>query len=238
MPSTADENALNPIHELIRRGHGAEARTALRQLISRKVPRPLLAQVAALLRRADLPWLALRLLNPIVRPTGKAAGFATEKEKAEYAAALAVIGASKEALELLRSIDAKEVPERLLYEAFALMAQWDYQATVPLLTRYVGVSSLTNYQRLVGKVNLAAALVHERQHLKADYLLKQLLFDTSLRRLSLMHGIALEQAAQSCIYQKNWSGAARFLQQANSALAGDKGTARSSCVSGPRWRRS
>lgn len=80
------------IDEHIKRGDFAGARVALEKFRRRRVPREFVVDVAALARRAFCPDLALRLLNPFVRPSRKSAATATEREKAEYSASLIRVG--------------------------------------------------------------------------------------------------------------------------------------------------
>ena len=214
--------SLSQIEALVRSGEGVEARAALRALMEKPVPRPLMAKSAALLRRADLPLAAIRLLNPIVHPAGRRVSTASDEEKAEYAAALSFIGAPKEALALLKTVDDKIVPERLLYEAYALISQWDYQGAIPRLAAYVQGRNLGSYQRIVGQVNLAAALVFERRQPQATYLLREIAAETSVRKLRRLHGITLELSAQDSLTRKDWAGTERLLTQAKQFLHGSQ----------------
>ena len=174
----------------IRAGELDLARSELRHVQSRKVPRALALQVAALAAgRADI---AIRILHPVVRPSNPSAQPASDLEKAEYAAALTYIGASDEALDLLSHLDSKEQPQVLLYHSFALFAQWDYRSAIPLLSGYIASPQLTDYQRLVGKVNLAAALINQNEHAAADRTIADILQATEEGNLQLLHGNALD----------------------------------------------
>ena len=159
---------IEKINELIVSGHGAEARRLLRSLVEKKVPRAERLSLATLARRSNLHGVALRPLNPVVRPTGKRRRSLTDKEKAEYAASLSYIGAAPEALAILRTVNADGVPESLLYQAFAHFSQWDYAAPIPLLRKYLQSSLITDYQRLIGKVNLLAASLRNGMAMSSD----------------------------------------------------------------------
>ncbi|MEZ4751610.1 MAG: hypothetical protein R3B54_13605 [Bdellovibrionota bacterium] len=210
---------LDPIDADIRGGRGKQAQAALQQCLAEGVNREDSAAFAALARRVSLHTEAIKLLNPIVRPTGKADYAATDAEKAEYAANLTYIGAHSEAVDLLTKIKTEKTPTALLYHAFALFAQWNYTDAIPLLEKYVGHPEIRGYWSIVGKVNLVAALVYERHTLKADFLLRQLLHNTSLTTSTFLYGNCLELAAQNFIHQKLWTKAEQFLNEAAGVLS-------------------
>lgn len=215
---TSYSQLADEIDALIRAGSANAARRKLGGLARRKVPRPDALPLASLARRANLPGLALRLLNPIVRPSAKHVARASEAEAAEYAASLVRVGAVAEALEILKSIDGARHPEALLFESFALMTQWDYAATIPLLTRYLASPGLDAYAKLVGKVNLAAALVQERRHAPARACLEELRLETREPGLSLLHANSLELSAQQAVGERRWREAEHYLRDADQAL--------------------
>lgn len=153
---------LTQIDSLIRLGESAKAKTLLRNLPVRRIPTDSRKDLANCARRLNLPSLALRLLHPLVRPNGRRVQRgATPAEKAEYAGSLIRLGAIDEALELLKQLPVADSPEVLLLESFALFAEWNYRSAIVLLQQYVKSPHLTEYQRLVGNTNLAAALTYE-----------------------------------------------------------------------------
>lgn len=206
---------LEKIDSLIRSGQGSVARRQLRAVASQKIDRAAVLAVAALARRAGVCSLSLRLLNPLVRPSGKRKEIATSEEKAEYAAALSFIGVGEEAFQILKNIH--DVPQALLFQAFALFSQWDYGAAIELLNRYLQ-QPITDYQRLVGRVNLAAALVHTGKQTVAVPLLESLLAELKASGNILLYGNALELKAQNEITAKNWEEATRVLADAARVL--------------------
>ena len=111
-----------------------------------------------------------------------------------------------------------------LFKSFAYFSIWDYAQPISLLNDYVQVKSLTPYERLVGQVNLVAALVHERRHGEVEKQLPSLLEQTKEQKLTLLYGNILELSAQNAIFQGNLGRAERFLAQAEQALEGAKGT--------------
>ncbi len=141
----------------------------------------------------------------------------TEFEKAEYAAGLVAIGAVPEAISILDGLDSKLNPQVLLYRAFALITRWDYAATISPLEKFIASPGLSPYQKLVGKVNLAAALTFEREA-SAGEVLAELLGETKREGLFRLHGNALELRAQLAIQDGEWSKARRCLEEAKVAL--------------------
>lgn len=206
------------IEEAIRRGKASHARTELRQLKKIKIPREHAATISSLAYRAGMPSFGLRVLNGVVRPHRRSPVAASDEEKAVYAQCLNRIGASEEALGILDGLDPSKVPQVYFFKATALISRWDYEATIPLWTKYIRASGTSNYQKMVGKLNLSAALVYTRDHKRATPLLRELLYDTSLRRLDLLYGNALELSAQNYVAQEKWTDAEKCLSLAEKKL--------------------
>lgn len=208
------EITISRIDSLIREGNIDKAQVELTELCRLKLPRPQIIEVAALCRRNSQPVLAIRLLNPIVRTTGKQAAAATIAEKAEYAASLTYIGAAEEALNILKSLDASSEPQVCLFTAFAYFAQWDYAAAIPLLEQYCALSNITPYQKVIGQTNLAAAYVHERNARGADSLLNHVLKETARNNWKFLHRDALHLLAEHQLLNKDFSSARDTLHKA------------------------
>ena len=145
------------------------------------------------------------------------------EERAEYAACLIKMGASHEALNLLTKLDAREVAEIELYRAFALITQWRYQEAIPLLLSYSKNPIVGPFQQMVGRVNLAAAYVNEREFENSTPLLAELAKETRKNEFHQLHGNVLEIQAQAAIFQKDWTGGTRCLAQARKYLQSSKG---------------
>ena len=203
----------------IRQGQGVQAQRELVRLSKKKLPRREALAFAVLARRADLPLLGIRILNPIVRPTNKAPATASETESAEYALSLTKIGATQEGLQILSDLESTRIPEVLLYTAFAHFTGWDYESALPLLSAYVALPGIAPYQRLIGQVNLAAALVHEQHYLKARELLRLILQETHEKNYVLLQGNALELLAQNSILERDWEAAEEHLNEAQKRLS-------------------
>lgn len=214
------EERLSAIDSAVKEGRSQEARHLLSVIARERPPRLLWGRAASLARRAGLPLLSLRLLNPAVRPTRGSPATATPQETAEYAASLTRAGAVDEALALLRTLRAEDVVEARFYEALAQFTRWNYEAASGLLRDYVMDPRISSYARLVGRVNLAAALVTERRLDEASAVLEELRLETESGGFRLLHGNCLELSAQASIFSKRWKDADRFLTEARDRLAG------------------
>ena len=189
-------------------GQTAKARQELARYRLTSLTRGEKFALAAVARRAGLPYLTLRLLAPFVRPPPRHSVQASEAEKAEYAAALVRVGASREAMGLLGELNGKAVPQVFLYKAHAHITQWEYSLAIPMLQNYLK-ASLDDYQRIVGKVNLASAFVHERAYPEAEPLLIELEAQTRKLGLSSLHGNTLERLAELEIQRRRFKDAER-----------------------------
>jgi len=205
---------IQEVDSLIKAGESRHVREAFAKLDLEKIPRAALLPIATLARRANLPQLTLKILHPIVRRGNSEPSVA---ERAEYAAALSFIGSGGEALALLEQLDPKHCPDVLLYRCFALFAQWNYVSALPLLNLYLEYD-LDPYKRLVGNLNLAAALVHERFYSQASEILRGILEQAEAQNLDLIRGNALELRAQNALFQGLLSTAEQYLFEAEAHL--------------------
>ncbi len=151
------EQLIEECEALLRSGQLTEAGARMKTASGQSIPRHSLLQVANIFRRAQLDGFALRILSPVVRFDRPELVKPTGAEIAEYAASLQKIGAVNEAIHLLENIDRAQVPTANLYLAFCLFRQWDYAAAVPHLQQFIDLEN-DPYKKLVGSVNLAAAM--------------------------------------------------------------------------------
>lgn len=210
---------------LIREGRGGEASQRLKGIFlsRRDIPRAFLSVVANLCWRSGISEEGIRILYPIVRPEGKNVTNPTAEEISEYAACLIKIGVTEEGLLLLKSLDAEKTPSIYLYRAFGTVVRWDYKESIAMLEVYVKSEKISAYQRMVGKVNLAAAYVFEREDLKATVILRELLHDSSIQKKILVLGRVLELSAENHIHHKRWDEAEEALKKAEEILGGSRG---------------
>lgn len=212
---------ISKIEQLLRDGNVAEARRELERVIRKELPRSELPVIAQLAGRVGAPDLGLRLLGPYVRPTHRTVTIASAAEKSEYAWCLLGVGAVDEAGALLDSIESREYPRVDLYRGFFHAATWEYPQSIAPLKAFLRTEPKGSYQRLVGRMNLAAALVFENDYHQAKSLLAELLHETSAGRYRLLHANALELSSELFILNGKLDEAERFLIKAQENL-GDR----------------
>jgi hypothetical protein len=211
------------IDEWIRRGRFRPASARLRAIapavLSQKsspATEPTRLQFARLCRRAGLPMLSLRALKPIVRPGARrraAALSAPPSVVTEYAASLLRLGATTEASAWLSGVRAEDAPEKLLFEAFARFNQWDYERSIAPLEAYCSDARVAPYARLVGQINLAAALTVVRKDERTERLLLELIEATRAGGYDLLYGNAVETLVQLRIHQSRQSEAIELVRE-------------------------
>jgi hypothetical protein len=103
------------------------------------------------------------------------------------------------------------------------MAQWNYRASIPVLERYIALPQLDAYQRLIGQVNLAAALVHEWVWDDAEPVLQGIREEAAGIGDRTLLANALELCAQRAIHLERWAEAKRCLEEGEAQLAGRGG---------------
>lgn len=163
----------------IRAGKAHAVKLRLADLNAAQVPRPQRLPLAKLCRRVGLYETAMRLLAPLVVEGRKPQGDQpTAAELAEYAVVLQRCGVIDEALKILSGISPDSEPEVLLFQAYCHFNRWEYQESIPLLRAYVA-RDLPPYQKMIGNVNLAAALATTRAHGEALDLLAHLLSEAA-----------------------------------------------------------
>lgn len=202
----------------IRNGEGARVREGLAQLPLAKVPRLDAKRVASLAWRVNAPLIGLRILHPIVRPKYRKVSDASAEEMVEYAGCLVKVGAADEAIALLDKVNAEEEPRSLLFKSYALISQWNSEAVIPLLSKYIETPMISDYQRLVGSVNLAAALLNERQFQKADVLLSTIVKRAREGMHDLLLGNSLELSTASFTLQERLEEADNVIKEAKRLL--------------------
>jgi hypothetical protein len=191
--------SLESIESHIRAGRFgcARAELAIIRRLAPNLPREPRVLMASLYRRAGAANLGLRLLHAIVAPGSarRAALRPLTAELCEYGALLQRVGADHEAMRIFDQIDPREAPQALLFRAFGLMRRWEYAAAAPLLESYSADPSLTDYQRAVVRVNLAAAWV-ETGRPDAEALLDDLKTRFSAESFRLLRVNVLELDAE------------------------------------------
>jgi hypothetical protein len=106
----------------------------------------------------------------------------------------------------------------LLYASYAYFAEWNHREPIVLLRRYLSIPGLDEYWKLVARINLASALIPEREYGTASGLLDELLEVTGAREYRLHRAKTLELLATNCIHLGRWADAQRFLYESRAML--------------------
>lgn len=214
------EKTLLAWDELVRVGRGSEVARDLGEWKKGRPPRPLWQKFANIAWRVGLPLWGARLLATAVRPKGRKGGEkATPEEIAEYAACLIKLGIWEEGLSLLGQVDKKQCPQVYLYEALARFRAWQFENAVTPLSQYVALMPADSYPQLVGKINLASAMVSLRKHREVSSLLEELCRRTQERGLQLLFANALEIQATNFILQGKYRQGEKSLSAAEGLLS-------------------
>jgi tetratricopeptide (TPR) repeat protein len=209
----------------IRAGNVDEARQMLAALNTTSAPRELRLPLAHLCRRVGLTQIGMRLLDPIVFPEKggphlRLENKATAPEMAEYAVLLQRCGGVEEALRILNRIDSQKFPDALLYQAYCHFNQWDYRSAHSVLEDYLK-HSMEPYQALIGRVNLAAALIGVDQIQEAIDLLNQNISDAKAASANRLLGNCYELLGQAQVLSEDFISAEANLALASGLLTGD-----------------
>lgn len=152
------ELRLEQLERQLRAGQLESARHALMAPDLAKAPRPFVARLANLARRAQRPSLSLRLLQPLVRPMVVGLTQVEPEELLEYAYALQKVGARNQSLSILENLAESHAKAHLAI-AFHHFYEWDYANALGRLERITEEATFSPYERLVVQVNRLACLV-------------------------------------------------------------------------------
>lgn len=195
---------LENLENLIRTGQSSAALEKLLSITRSRIPDPLRISLSKIARRAGNGFLAIKIMRPRVRQDGRKAMTASQKEITEYAAALIFVGSTNEAQKLLKKVDSDQVPEKLLYEAFAYFSQWNYRAAIPGLRKFIRNRSIDKYQSLVAQVNLSAAELLTNQEDRAWKRLKKIIEPLKKQNAKLLLQNINELQIQYAVLVENW----------------------------------
>lgn len=204
---------LSHLETLSRGGEGLKVRKSLSEINLSKIPRTYKLGFANIARRNNQAFIALRILNSTVRAKKLLSEPASIEELAEYSVSLLNIGATREAKNLLRNLDDQKHNQVLLYKSFAAFNEWNYAETVPWLKAFIRQET-NDYQKVIGQVNLAAALNFIGDFSESQKLLNKILKSTDSLNYHLLHGNALELSALASIGLKNYHQAEEHLNAA------------------------
>lgn len=209
-----DQNLLDAIDDLIRKGEITKAQSEIDLIAKNAVPRTLLAPLARMARRVGRIDQGLRLLGPVIRPRNRKKTSPSESELLEYSVLLQRNGSLREAWEILSNPLLQNQTETSLYKSFVLFNEWRYQEAIPYLESYLNHPNLSEYSMLVGQVNLFSAVTFLDQETLAERIFKDLSKKLNKETHSRLLLNALEIRASSYIRQHRLDDAMTILQMA------------------------
>lgn len=217
----------------IRAGQVSAVKDRLAAVNSAQVPREHRLPLANLCRRVAMNEMAMRLLAPVINEAREGLGEpASQGELAEYAVLLQRFGVIDESLKILKGISHLDVPETLLFQAFCHFNRWEYFESVPLLQSYVPKQT-DPYKKLIGEVNLAAALTTTVVFDEALPLLASIIERCDRDGHRRLQANAFEIRSQIHLSLHDYDAAEADLRAAHAILAGDGTVAELSTL---KWR--
>lgn len=217
----------------IRAGLSSAVKDRLSAINSAQVPREFRLPLANLCRRVAMNEMAMRLLAPVINEAREGLGEpASQGELAEYAVLLQRFGVIDESMKILKGISHLDVPETLLYQAFCHFNRWEYFESVPLLQSYVQ-RQVDPYKKLIGEVNLAAALTTTMAFAEARPLLGKIIDQCAREGHRRLQANAFEIRSQIELSEHHFDAAEADLKSAHATLSGDGTVAELSTL---KWR--
>jgi len=221
------KNEIEHLDSLLRTGNLSEVERRLSLINPKEWPRPQVAALASIARRAGVFKFSLRLLNPFVRPSIRRPTQASPQEKLEYGAALGGLGAVSEGLTLLKSLAHTELPELSFHIALLHFREWEYREAIPHLKKFITQKSIDPYRKLVGQLNLAAAfefVYEDNGSRELEPLLHSLAHQTRTQGFERILANTLELTAQVAIKKRHWREAEELLRESGALLRSSGGT--------------
>lgn len=195
---------LSEIESQVIQGHHQDVKIALQKLNLKQIPRAFAAPIGEVAWRISEPLITLKILNRFVFPENSFELKPSDKEKFVYATALANLGAVDEAIDLFNSINDQSEPEVNLRKSMAYFRVWNYPAAIPLLKNFLQQQNVSPYRKLIGKVNLAAALVVDSKFPHAQSLLREIQAECTDGNYLLLLGNCYELQAQCYFLLKDF----------------------------------
>ena len=213
------EVALNDLEKLLRSGQHLVVRKKLSKWDISKVPRRFFVRIADVSRRAKKPSISLKVLYPIIRGDEFTQSAATDGELLEYAATLQSIGATREAYKILENLTSLENPRAYLYLGINHIKHWEYSQASSFFENYLKCE-ITDYQKLVGKVNLLSCFVYEERYKESEFLIDEMQ-EVLLKKEHLqIKATVLETQAQMLFKQSLFRETENCLHEAQKLLKG------------------
>lgn len=213
------EERLKLWDEWIREGHASRVRTLCRRFNHAKIPRSYLVDYAQIARRVGAPDLIVLWLRHIVRAEKPLALKPSAKEKAIYGLGLMRLGAFREACQIFADVEPEDDPQIYFYRASLNMNQWNYARAISDLRKYSRHKDIPAYSRLVGRLNLCAALVSSGKKQAANVEIEKLLRILKRKKILLLQGNLLEIRSQLFCEERRFEEALKDLDDASRILS-------------------
>ena len=198
----------------LRAGQAQKIHLLFKTINLSKIPREFQLALANIARRTGLFLAGLKILNGTVRTLADA----TSAELAEYAVLLQKIGAVEEASELLNHVNKDTAPVGHLYQAFQCFHEWNGAGAVPHLEKFLS-SDLSDYDRAVGRINLAAALLQSDQGERAESLLNEDIEANHAKGYTRLECNGYELLTQALLQRADFKSARLMIERAHILLA-------------------
>lgn len=212
---------IKELNDLLKTGKIKEVQSQLEALEVKKVERSQAFGLANLARRVGFNYLAFRILDPLIKPPdGLKIKPPSAAELVEYGIILFRLGVVTEAQRILTSPEVSERPERSLYLAFICFSEWDYAKAAALLEEYLQSRDLSEYDRLVGQINLAQAYVEAKPEVALP-LLESTLAAAKENNYKVVHANSLQIYAEALITNNRLKEARDTLQEIERVLGSD-----------------
>lgn len=222
-PPTIWEKNYSEIEAAVVSGRHQECRELFDSLNPKTIPREWASRYAELANRVHHSLYALKALHRFVMKDNQLDASASDREKMIYAYALCLLGATDEALALLDRVDSAKEPESFFLKSLTLFRQWKYSQSIPLLKAFMEASGVANYRRLVGEVNLVAALISASEWTQALEHIDDIQSVCKKESYSLLLGNSFELKAQIYFFQKKYDESLICLRSAGELLKGQQG---------------
>lgn len=222
MSKARDWNAyLDELDSQIKGGRIADVQTALREIEGPTVPENLRYRFANLCRRVGLAPLGLRILSDNVLIDGELRRDASSQDLIEYGVGLQRVGAVRESMDILRTIDAQKFPESDLYLAFGAIVSWDYQAALDWIDSFLAKTESNPgdpYRRLVARLNRLECLLITGAHDDLEASANALESELRAQGHTLLLGNAYEIQAQGRVAKGQFNEALESLDLARKLI--------------------
>lgn len=218
----SEEQMLAHLDTLTQQGQKQTVLEELAKILKDNPTKSFLPQLARIANRNHAYVQALRILHPVIREDREKISQASPEALNIYATSLMWIGSLEEAEKCLQRI--KGSAESLLTEAFICFAKWDYQKAVFILLKYINSSQISDYQKLVGQINLLAALIATGNLKQARVVSEDLMLILKENpNYKLLYGNSFELKAQIEILENSYEKALVSLSESEKSLTDQPG---------------